>query len=136
MFLSAAIVSWDSQPMPKAFELAFFSVGFVFLCVDTYRSLAFRREWKRETGERQRGRYRMSESQRIESSLYWLGIIVSWAFSFPDWWLRAFFACLAIAGILGLLYRFNLKAPDTPPYDAGSMLHLKNGQTAPFHKES
>ena len=36
----------------------------------------------------------------------------------------------------GLLYGNNLKAPDSPPYDTGSMLDLKNRQSIQAHEQN
>ncbi len=136
MFLSVSTPFTDTQPMPKALELFFFVAGLFLLLVDSTRTMAFRREWRRQTGDNRQGRFKLSVSQQIESNLYWLGWMICWAVGFPGWWMRASFAGLALVVVAALLYRYNLKAPDTPPYDAGSVLDLKNGQTTPAHEQN
>jgi len=136
MLLSVSNPFTDTQPMPKALELFFFVAGLFLVCVDSFRTMALRREWRRQAGGNRRGRFKLSASQQIESNLYSLGWMICWAVGFPDWWMRAAFAGLALVVIAGLLYRDNLKAPDTPPYDAGSVLDLKSGQNTPAHEQT
>jgi hypothetical protein len=78
----------------------------------------------------------LSASQQIESNLYLLGWLICWAVGFSSWWMRAFSAGLTLVVIAGLLYRNNLKAPDSPPYDTESMLDLKNGQSIQAHEQN
>jgi hypothetical protein len=136
MFLSVSNPFTDTQPMPKALELFFFVAGLFLILVDSFRIRAFRQEWRREAGDNRKARFKLSRTQRIESSLYYLGWLICWTVGFPSWWVRALSAVLALVVIAGLLYRNNLRAPDTPPYDAESMLHLKNGQTTPAREQN
>ncbi len=127
MFLSFSNPFTDTQPMPKALELFFFVAGLFLILVDSFRTMAFRREWRRQAGDNRQGRFKLSATQQIESNLYCLGWMICWTVGFPGWWMRASFAGLALVVVGALLYPYNLKAPDTPPHDVGSMLHLKDG---------
>jgi hypothetical protein len=126
----------DTQQMPKALELFFFVAGLFLLLVDAFRTMAFRREWRRQRDDNRVGRFKLSPTQQIESNLYVLGWMICWTVGFPDWWMRASFAGLALGVTAGLLYRNNLKAPDAPPYDEGSVLGLKKGQTTQAHEQT
>jgi hypothetical protein len=135
MFLFVSNPFTDTQPMPKAMELFFFVTGVFLIFVDSFRIMTFRREWRRQAPDNRQGRFRLSAAQQIESNLYWLGWMICWTVGVPGWWMRASFAGLALIVIAGLLYRNNLKAPDTPPYNASSVLHLKNGKTIPAREQ-
>jgi hypothetical protein len=135
MFLLISNPWTDTQPMPKAVQLFFFVAGLFLILVDWFRIRALRREWKDRQATNRQGRFKLSATQQIESNLYWLGWMVCWTVWFPGWWMRASFAGLALVMIAGLLYRNNLRAPDTSPFDPGSVLDLKNGRTTHAHEQ-
>jgi hypothetical protein len=124
MFLLAGLISVNQWAMPMIPELLFFSTGFVLLMVNSFRTLAHRRAWKRSIQGRPRQRYKMPLAAEVESRLYFLGALICWAVSFPDWELRAFLAALGLATVFMLLYRNNLKTKDATPYDTESVLQL------------
>lgn len=135
MFLSLLNPFTDTQQMPKVLELGFFAAGAFLILVNAFRTKAFRREWKTQAGDNRRRRFKMSSHQRIEFQLIHLGWIICWTVAFPAWWMRGWFAGIALIVVAGLLYRNNLSARDAPPYDAGGALDLQNRQTNPAQEE-
>ena len=129
MLLFTSYLLFDVQPMPKAVELFFFSVGIVLLFVGSARASAARREWKRKADETKQKSYKMPVKIQIEVRLYTLAALTCWAVGSSSWLVRAVAGGLAVAMIIAVLYRNSLAAPDTPPFDAESMLHIPNQES-------
>jgi hypothetical protein len=116
--------------MPFLAQTLFYLTGIVLLLASSIRQLAARKLWKAGKSSDPGGRYKVPPNQQIESALFLLGTSVCFAVSFPEWWLRAAWAILALGTILKLFCRFNLRAPDSPFYDPQSVLQLSNGNTS------
>ena len=136
MLLSTIPGFSDAQPMPKALAWFFFVASLFLIFVEAFRNLAFRREWRRQAPNDRQGRFIMSARQRIETSLYKLGWVICWGTIAYDWWMRILFAGGALAIVGTVLYRNNLRVPDTAPPDKASMLHLREGHAAPAHQQN